>query len=136
MNILNLGLVLVLVIIYHFLLNFLHLYLPKLNDYGLNFRKLNYPAMLESLSRIDWIQLFDGDHDINYMFDIFYKTLYGICDIYVSKHKPNKKVNIYPKHIVKLNENVSNYSKRDLIHIIILFPGIVLNNHFMNKPIN
>ena len=82
--------------------SFLHLYLPKVNDYGLNFRKLNYPAMQESLSKIDWIQLFDGDHDINYMFEIFYKTLYGIFDIYVPKHKLNKKVNNYPNHIVKL----------------------------------
>ena len=58
--------------------------------------------MQESLSKIDWIQLFDGDHDITYMFEIFYKTLYGIFDIYVPKHKPNKKVNNYPNHIVKL----------------------------------
>ena len=36
------------------------------------------------------------------MFEIFYKTLYGIFYIYVHKHKPNKNVNNYPNHIVKL----------------------------------
>ena len=83
MNVLNLGLVRTCTsdhISFSFSI-FLHLYLPKVNDYGLNFRKLNYPAMQESLSKIDWIQLFDSDHDINYIFEIFYKTLYGIFDI-------------------------------------------------------
>ena len=51
--------------------------------------------MQESLSKIDWLQLFDGDHNINYINDIFYKTLYGIFDIYVPKHKHNKNVNNY-----------------------------------------
>ena len=36
------------------------------------------------------------------MIEIFYTTLHDIFDNYVPKHKPNKKVNNYPKHIVKL----------------------------------
>ena len=90
--------------------------------------------MQESLSKIDWIQLFDGDHDIIYMFEIFYKTLYGIFDIYVPKHKPNKKVNNYPKHIVKLKLKCFKLFKNRLNSHNNFIAWNCTKNHFMNKP--
>ena len=48
------------------------------------------------------------------MFVIFYKTLYGIFDIYIPKIKPNKKVNNYPKHIVQLKLKCFKLFKKSL----------------------